>query len=168
MTQSPIYDRVSRISGVQTIMVDITERKLLEEQIAENANYYRSENKVLRSAMKERYRFGDIIGKSPAMQSVYELILRAAASNAHVIVYGESGTGKELVAGAIHKLSTRSKYRFVPVNCGAISDNIIESEFFGYLKGALTGADKDKKGFLDIADKGTLLTQPHPYTVSNS
>ena len=157
VTQSPIYNRVSRISGVQVIMVDITERKHREEKITENANYYQSENRILRSAMKERYKFGDIIGKSDGMQKVYELILRAASSNAHVILYGESGTGKELVATAIHKLSTRSQHAFVPVNCAAINDNLMESEFFGYRKGAFTGADQNKAGFLDIADKGTLF-----------
>ncbi|GAB6145735.1 sigma 54-interacting transcriptional regulator [Desulfocicer niacini] len=155
--QSPSYSRFDKISGVQTIMMDITDRKQREEKIAENVNYYRSENKILRSVMKDRYRFGDIIGKSTAMQSVYDLILRAAASDAHVIISGESGTGKELVASAIHKLSARSSQRFVPVNCAAISEHIIESEFFGYRKGAFTGADKDKNGFLDIADKGTLF-----------
>lgn len=155
--QTPSYSRFDKISGVQTIMMDITERKQHEEKTAENANYYRSENKILRSVMKDRYRFGDIIGKSAPMQSVYDLILRAAASDAYVIISGESGTGKELVASAIHKLSSRSKHQFVPVNCAAISENIIESEFFGYRKGAFTGADKDKNGFLDIADKGTLF-----------
>ena len=155
--QTPSYSRFDKISRVQTIMMDITERKQQEEKTAENAKYYRSENKILRSVMKDRYRFGDIIGKSVPMQNVYDLILRAAASNAHVIISGESGTGKELVASAIHKLSSRSKHRFVPVNCGAISENIIESEFFGYRKGAFTGADKDQNGFLDVADKGTLF-----------
>ena len=155
--QSPSYSRFDKISGVQTIMMDITDRKRQEEKIAENANYYRSENEILRSVMKDRYRFGDIIGKSAAMQSVYDLILRAAASDAHVLISGESGTGKELVASAIHKLSSRSSQRFVPVNCAAISENIIESEFFGYRKGAFTGADKDKDGFLDAADNGTLF-----------
>jgi len=157
VTQSPIYNRVSRISGVQVIMVDISERKEREEKIKENVNYYQSENRILRSVMKERCQFGDIIGKSDGMQKVYDLILRAASSNSHVILYGESGTGKELVATAIHKLSSRSKHMFVPVNCAAINDNLIESEFFGYRKGAFSGADHDKAGFLDIADKGTLF-----------
>lgn len=155
--QTPSYSRFDKISGVQTIMMDITKRKQQEKKTAENANYYRSENKILRSVMKDRYRFGKIIGKSAPMQSVYDLILRAAASDAHVMISGESGTGKELVASAIHKLSSRSRHRFVPVNCAAISENVIESEFFGYRKGAFTGADKDKNGFLDIADKGTLF-----------
>jgi transcriptional regulator with PAS, ATPase and Fis domain len=91
------------------------------------------------------------------MQLVYENILKAADSNAHVIIYGESGTGKEMVAKTIHDLSDRGSARFVTVHCGAIPDNLIESEFFGYRKGAFTGADQDKPGYLDAADGGTLF-----------
>jgi transcriptional regulator with PAS, ATPase and Fis domain len=142
---------------VQSIVLDITDRKLTEEAIAESAKHLRKENLRLRSTIRERYKFGDIVGKSEVMQEVYELILKAAATNVHVMVYGESGTGKELVARAIHRMSDRSAKPFVPVNCGAINENIIESEFFGYKKGAFTGAGADKKGFLDIADEGTLF-----------
>jgi transcriptional regulator with PAS, ATPase and Fis domain len=117
----------------------------------------RKENIRLRSNIKDRYRFGEIIGKSPAMQEVYELILKASATNANVIVYGESGTGKELVAHAIHRLSDRKEGRFIAVNCGAIPENLLESEFFGYRKGAFSGAAADKDGFLDRADGGTLF-----------
>ncbi|MDD4273497.1 MAG: sigma-54-dependent Fis family transcriptional regulator [Desulfobacter postgatei] len=155
--QSPVYDNRGRIVKAQTIHMDITDRKRREEQISEDADLLRNENIVLRSAMKDRYRFENIVGKSPAMQKVYELVVRAAASNAPVIIYGESGTGKELVARAIHNLSKRSKKQFVPVNSGAISEHIIESEFFGYRKGAFTGAEKDKEGFLGTADGGTLF-----------
>lgn len=155
--QSPVYDNRGRIVKAQTIHLDITDRKRREKQISEDADLLRNENIVLRSAMKERYRFENIVGKSRAMQKVYELVVRAAASNAPVIIYGESGTGKELVARAIHNLSNRSKKQFVPVNSGAISENIIESEFFGYRKGAFTGAEKDKEGFLGTADGGTLF-----------
>ena len=91
------------------------------------------------------------------MQKVYELILRAAATSINVIVYGESGTGKELVAKAIHGMSDRAGQKFVPVNCGAIPQHLLESEFFGYKKGAFTGAVADKAGYLDHADKGTLF-----------
>ncbi len=136
---------------------DITDIKLKEITMQEEAAYLRRENVTLRSSIKDRYRFGDIIGKSPAMQEVYELILNSAASNANVIIYGESGTGKELVAKAIHQLSSRSQNPFVAVNCAAIPDNLIESEFFGYKKGAFTGASSDKQGYLDIADSGVLF-----------
>ena len=136
---------------------DITETKLKEISMQEEAAYLRRENVTLRSSIKDRYRFGDIIGKSSAIQDVYELILNSAATGANVIIYGESGTGKELVAKAIHQLSSRSHSPFVPVNCAAIPDNLIESEFFGYKKGAFTGANTDKQGYLDMADGGTLF-----------
>ncbi|MCP4117594.1 MAG: transporter substrate-binding domain-containing protein [Desulfobacteraceae bacterium] len=131
-------------------ITDVTGRQ--EEEIR-----LRRENVRLRSAMKERFRFGDIVGKSRVMQEVYEMILKAAATHEHVILYGESGTGKELVARAIHDMSDRSQRAFVPVNCGAIPANLLESEFFGHKKGAFTGADADKTGFMDRADGGTLF-----------
>ena len=109
------------------------------------------------SCIDHHYRFGHIIGESPAMQEVYELILKARTSTANVVVYGESGTGKELVARAIHDTSNRGHRAFVPVNCGAIPELLLESEFFGYKKGAFTGAHMDKHGYLDLADGGTLF-----------
>ncbi|MGM0418908.1 MAG: sigma 54-interacting transcriptional regulator, partial [Thermodesulfobacteriota bacterium] len=154
---SPLLTSFDRISRVQTILMDITERKQNEALLKEDAENLKNENKKLKSSIRERYKLGNIIGKSPKMQEVYELILKAAESSAHVIIYGESGTGKELVAEEIHRLSKRNKENFVPVNCGAVSEKLIESEFFGYKKGAFTGADSDKKGFLDQADKGTLF-----------
>lgn len=156
-TRTPVRQIDGKVERIQTILIDITERKLAEEALAKKADVLSDENRRLRSSIKERYKFGEIIGKSDAMQSVYELILKAASSNAHVIVQGESGTGKELVARAIHNMSDRKSQRFVPVNCGAISENIIESEFFGYKRGAFTGANRDKPGYLDIADGGTLF-----------
>jgi len=111
------------------------------------------------SAMSPRHErgFGKIIGKSPAMQEVYDMIEKAGASDANVAIYGESGTGKELVAHAIHELSSRRGNAFVPVNCGAIPETLLESEFFGFKKGAFTGASMDKHGYLDLADGGTLF-----------
>ncbi|MEW5735506.1 MAG: sigma 54-interacting transcriptional regulator [Thermodesulfobacteriota bacterium] len=136
---------------------DITEVKQKEITMREEAEQLRRENVNLRSSIKDRYRFGDIVGKSPAMQRIYELILNAAATSANVIIYGESGTGKELVARAIHDMSSRAKNDFVPVNCAAIPENLLESEFFGHKKGAFTGAHTDKHGYLDLADAGTLF-----------
>ena len=143
--------------AVLTTVRDVTERVLKEIAIREEAEHLRKENITLRSSMRERYRFGNIIGKSQAMQKVYELILKAANSNASVCIFGESGTGKELVARAVHELSGRRQKEFVTVNCGAIPGDLLESEFFGHKKGAFTGAYADKAGYLDIADGGSLF-----------
>lgn len=136
---------------------DITRRKRTETELLQNRDHLQKEVSLLRSSLKECFRFGDIIGKSQAMQEVYEAILKAAGAKANVIIYGESGTGKELTARAIHQMSSREQNRFVTVNCGAIPENIIESEFFGYKKGAFTGAHADKLGYLDHANGGTLF-----------
>jgi len=154
---SPVYLEENIISQKQTVIIDIHERKTAEEALKEREHYLIKENLRLRETIGDRYRFGAIIGKSQAMQKVYELILRAAATSAGVILYGESGTGKELVAKAIHEMSDRAGKPFIPVNCGAIPAGLMESEFFGYRKGAFTGADKDKPGFFDRADGGTLF-----------
>jgi two-component system response regulator PilR (NtrC family) len=98
-----------------------------------------------------------LLGKSPAMQEVLELIRRVARSQAPVHISGESGSGKELAARMLVEQSARRDQVFVPVNCGAIPENLMESEFFGYRKGAFTGADKDKAGFFQAAHQGTLL-----------
>ena len=153
----PVYDDKGTLTIIEGFITDITERKKATEALREREEYFRKENIRLRSNIKDRYKFGDIIGKSPAMQEVYELILKAAASDANVIIYGESGTGKELAARAVHDMSDRKDKSFVPVNCGAIPENLLESEFFGYLKGAFTGAYSDKNGYLDMADRGTLF-----------
>lgn len=146
--------------GTPTVLLtarDITDTKMKEISMQEETAYLRRENVTLRSSIKDRYRFGDIIGKSVAIQEVYERSLNAAATNASVIIYGESGTGKELVAKAIHRISNRSQSNFVAVNCAAIPETLVESEFFGYKKGAFTGANTDKEGYLDKANGGTLF-----------
>ncbi|MDM8539292.1 sigma-54 dependent transcriptional regulator, partial [Desulfobacterales bacterium HSG17] len=136
---------------------DITEKKEKEASSIEETKQLRNENILLRTSLKERYRFQNIIGISAVMQHVYDQILSAANSDANVSIYGESGTGKELVAKAIHDLSNNDESTFVTINCGAIPEPLMESEFFGYKKGAFTGAVIDKHGFLDLADKGTLF-----------
>ena len=146
----PIYDESDALRFINGIISDITEQKNRMEALHQ-------ENIRLRSNIKERYRFGKIIGKSPVMQEIYELILKAAASYVGVIVYGESGTGKELVAEAIHEMSDRKEKPFVAVNAGGVAETLLESEFFGYKKGAFTGANADKRGLLQQADKGTLF-----------
>jgi len=149
--------KIPRADQLIASFMDITSRKQAELALLETQEHLQKENIRLRSSIKERYRFCDIIGKSHVMQEVYEFILQAAATQANVIIYGESGTGKELVAKAIHETSDRSKKSFVTVHCGAIPETLMESEFFGYKKGAFTGANIDKCGYLDGADGGTLF-----------
>ena len=135
-------------------VTEIKEQQLAAQQMAEQLD---SENRVLKSSLKERYRLGEILGRSPAMQTVYELILKAAATEASVAVFGESGSGKELVAHAIHNHSDRKDKRFVAVNCGAIQESLFEREFFGHRKGAFSSAHADAPGYLDMADGGSLF-----------
>ena len=136
---------------------DISERKRKERELARERLQLRRENVRLLSAMRERYRFGKIIGKSQAMQEVYELIAKASTTDVNVVIYGESGTGKDLIAQTIHEMSSRRKKTFVPVNCGSIQEGVFEREFFGHRKGAFTGALRDHPGFFDAAHQGTLF-----------
>jgi DNA-binding NtrC family response regulator len=154
---SPLIDARGGVSGCQAIVMDIDDRKQAEEDLRLKANKLEAHNLRLRHSLQGSVRFGEIVGKSTAMLAVYQSILKAAESSANVIVYGESGTGKELVAKTIHSLSERGDNAFVPVNCGAIPDNLFESEFFGYRKGAFTGAEQDNIGFLTAAQDGTLF-----------
>ncbi|WP_051564439.1 sigma-54-dependent Fis family transcriptional regulator [Desulfovermiculus halophilus] len=154
---SPILNSGGAVSRVQCLLTDITELKEAESDLIEREKKLKKASLSLQSMDGSRFRLGRILGKSQAMQEVYDLILKAAASDDYVLIYGEAGTGKELVAQTIHDLSPRAKNTFLPVNCGAIHENIIESEFFGYKKGAFTGADKHKPGYMDVADQGTLF-----------
>ncbi len=115
------------------------------------------ENKQLKQQLGQRFSFQALIGNSPVMTKLISLLERVAPSQANVLVTGESGTGKELVAKALHLNSERSEHPFVPINCGAIPENLLESELFGHEKGAFTGADKRKEGLFESADNGTLF-----------
>jgi PAS domain S-box-containing protein len=111
----------------------------------------------LRKRIEDRYSLGDIIGRSPPMQSLFELVPIVAASNSTVLIRGDSGTGKELFARAIHELSPRRNKRFVAINCGALPDTLLESELFGHKAGAFTDARRDKPGRFAVADGGTIF-----------
>jgi DNA-binding NtrC family response regulator len=117
----------------------------------------RGEITTLRGELRKLGRFGPMIGASPAMQKVYDLIGRVASTDACVLISGETGTGKELVAETIHRLSRRGRQPFLAINCGALSAHLIESELFGHERGSFTGAEKMHKGYFERAHGGTLF-----------
>ncbi|HKQ78388.1 MAG TPA: sigma-54 dependent transcriptional regulator [Blastocatellia bacterium] len=132
--------------------------KLLRRYIAARAEAVETEEKETEAStlLDDLSRTG-LVGRSPAMVAVYKLIAQAARTDATALVTGESGTGKELVARAIHQFSARSKERFIAVNCSGLTDTLLESELFGYTKGAFTGAVNDRPGLFEAADRGTLF-----------
>ncbi len=143
------YDYISKpfkIEDLQLIIKNAIEKKKLSD-----------ENQYLKSALKEKFGFSNIVGKSSAIQKVFKLIEKVAESNATVLIGGESGTGKEMVAKAIHFNGTRKNYPFISINCGAVPENLLESELFGHEKGAFTSADSMKIGLMEAANKGTFF-----------
>jgi two-component system, NtrC family, response regulator AtoC len=116
-----------------------------------------SENVYLRKQLKKKYQFNQLIGNSPQMQDVFKMIERVADTDSTILILGESGTGKELVAKALHFNSRRQFAPFIPINCSALPENLLESELFGHCKGAFTGAINDKKGLFHEADGGTIF-----------
>ena len=116
-----------------------------------------NENRVLKQAQRASGSIRNIIGTSPKMQELFKLIETVARERSTVLVTGESGTGKELVARAIHELSDRAEQPFIPVNCGAMSETLLESELFGFMKGSFTGADRNRAGVFESADRGTIF-----------
>ena len=115
------------------------------------------ENLLLKQKLEGQFRFGNIIGKSKKMHEVLELVESVAGSDANILIQGENGTGKELIANALHYNSKRAKGPFIKINCAAIPKDLIESELFGYKKGAFTGAQNDKEGLFEMAEGGSLL-----------
>ncbi len=115
------------------------------------------ENRQLKKTIKERYRFDNIVGKSDQMQKVFDLIAQVGPRRSTILIAGESGTGKELVAKAIHNCSTRANGPFVAVNSGTIPSDLLESELFGHVKGAFTGATSTKRGLFELANEGTIF-----------
>ncbi len=124
---------------------------------AQKENSLLKENRLLRIEVKKKFEFNNIIGKSRKMQEVFSLVEKVALGSSTVIIYGGSGTGKELVAKAIHYNSPRADRAFIPFNCGAIPETLVESELFGHTKGAFTGAIQAKKGLFEEASGGTLF-----------
>ena len=115
------------------------------------------ENVLLKRALQSSHRFSNIIGRSDAMLSVFQLVETIAPTGSTVLISGESGTGKELVARAIHFNSLRKERPFVALNCGALSETLLDSELFGHMKGSFTGADTNKKGLIEVAEKGSIF-----------
>jgi len=136
--------------------VDLDELDRMVEMALES-HYRTSENRVLKAQAEEAVGFEGMISGDPAMEQALNVAARVAPSQATVLILGESGTGKELIARAIHAASPRSRGPFVPVNCGALNENLIESELFGHERGAFTGADQLRKGRFEQADGGTLF-----------
>ena len=136
--------------------VNLEELALLVRRVFESREL-RRENERLRAEVNERYGFENIVGNSPPMQRIFEIIRQVAPTKASVLVQGETGTGKELVARAIHYNSPRKNRSFVAVNCGALSQSLLESELFGHEKGSFTGAVSQRAGRFESADKGTIF-----------
>ncbi len=139
LTSSPLWDHTNTFAGAVLVVRDITREHDLERKLAEQSQ------------------FQEIIGKSETMRKLYALLEDLAASSTTVLITGESGTGKELAANAIHRGGTRAQRPFVKVNCSALSDFLLESELFGHVKGAFTGALQDKLGRFEMADGGSIL-----------
>lgn len=143
------YDYITKpfnMDDFQLVIRNASEKKQLSQ-----------ENTFLKSALKEKYEFGNIIGKNAGMKKVFDYIEKVSNSNATVLIGGESGTGKELVAKALHFNSSRKNYPFISINCGAMPENLLESELFGHEKGAFTSADSTKIGLMEAASKGTFF-----------
>lgn len=134
------------VARVKMVLGNVTRTRDLKEEIGS-----------LRGELRKLGRFGPLVGSSPAMQKVYDLLARVAKTDATILITGETGTGKELVAETVHQLSRRSRKPFLPLNCGAVSTNLIENELFGHEKGSFTGADRVHKGYFERADGGTLF-----------
>src|SRR5512132_2924732 len=143
------FDYVSKPYDVDAVQLTAA-RALEQRRLA-------GENRALRSQLRDKYRLENAVGRSEAMLQVFKTAARVAASDATVLILGESGTGKELVARALHQSSPRASGPFVPVDCGAIAEGVLESELFGHVKGAFTGAQAARRGLFEEAGGGTLF-----------
>jgi two-component system response regulator PilR (NtrC family) len=135
---------------------DVEELKIVVRDALERRRL-RQENVLLKRALQTTHQFSNIIGRSQVMLDLFQLIETVSPTNSTILITGESGTGKELVARAVHVNSLRRDRPFVALNCGAVTETLLESEFFGHVRGAFTGAATNKKGLLDVADRGTVF-----------
>jgi Nif-specific regulatory protein len=149
------YDRSVQFYGI--VASTIAQAVKIQRLVQEDKKRLVDENTQLRQELKERYDFSSIIGTSGPVRQMYEQMAQVAAANTTVLIRGESGTGKEMVAHAIHYNSPRANKPFVKVSCAALPDSLIESELFGYEKGAFTGAETRRKGRFELAEGGTLF-----------
>ena len=143
------YDYLTKPFDVEELKAKV--RNALERRTL------RQENVLLKRALRSSSAFSNIIGRSKAMQDVFDLVETVAPTNSTILVTGESGTGKELVARAVHTNSLRRDQAFVALNCGALPETLLESELFGHMRGAFTGAATTKKGLLEAAERGTVF-----------
>ncbi len=149
-------------AGIEAGAYDCLRKPLEEQDIrlalrkAAERHHLQQENKVLREAVRDQHRFGELLGRSEAMQAVFRIVEKVAEHKTTLLIQGESGTGKELVARAAHNQGARAAKPFVAVNCSAIPEGLLESELFGYVQGAFTEATRDKRGLLEEAHEGTL------------
>jgi len=137
--------------------IDIDQLRTLVGQARRKASAAIQREKQKPATDKEHFEFEGVRGTNPAMEGIFEVLRRVAPTNISVLIEGESGTGKELLARAIHNNSPRRNRPFRPINCAGLSETLLESELFGHVKGAFTGATADRKGLFEVADKGTLL-----------
>ena len=150
-------DLATYMDFLQVMASFISQANKIHNLVEEATREVSHENRLLKSELREKYKFGTLIGKTRGMEKMFEMIRLVAESRASVLITGESGTGKEMIASAIHYNSNRSDKPFIKINCAAIPDNLLESELFGYKKGAFTGASADKKGKFELADTGTIF-----------
>ncbi len=144
------------VADYLTKPVDFARVKSVLGQVA-RTHEFKEEIVGLRGELRKLGRFGGLIGATPAMQKVYDLISKVAKTDATILITGDTGTGKEVVAQTIHELSRRRRELFLPLNCGAVSPNVIESELFGHERGSFTGAERAHKGHFERASRGTLF-----------
>ena len=156
-TIEPLTDSAGLVTGLTCAATDVTPLRELSQELRQAQEKLMEEKFYLEKEIDTELGFDEIIGKSEVLKTVLAQVIRVASSDSAVLLLGESGTGKELIARAVHRMSKRSKYPFIKMNCAAIPSGLLESELFGHERGAFTGAVTKKIGRLELADKGTLF-----------